>query len=397
MGARDGGRGARLGMGLLLPGIVLLGFQLRSPLVALAPIASAAEAGWHVSSTGFGLLTTVPLLCFGLATPVAAILQRRIGLEAAILVSIGGIVAATVLRSIDGFAVALVAVVVLGLSITIGNVLVPAMIRRDVPRRGRPAATGLYSVSINVGTWLTSIATVPVAAIFGWRAAAAAWSVAGVAAAVVWIVLLRRARSVPPTTVLMRPPRYRPDRLAILLGLGFACQAFSYYGVTTWLPTLLADERGYTPAVAGTVSSVFQLAGACGSIGVPILTLRLSRRTILAIIGVLWISLPVGLLVAPEQFVLFGVLGGAAQGGAFAAIFTIIAEVGGDPNRTTSLSAFVQTVGYVVAALAPPAVGAVHQLTGGWTAPMVLVLVATVGFLVLNLTAATIAGRRAPG
>ncbi|MCU1475147.1 CynX/NimT family MFS transporter, partial [Amnibacterium sp.] len=200
MGARDGGRGARLGMGLLLPGIVLLGFQLRSPLVALAPIASAAESGWHVSSTGFGLLTTVPLLCFGLATPLAAILQRRIGLEAAILVSIGGIVAATVLRSIDGFAVALVAVVLLGLSITVGNVLVPAMIRRDVPRRGRPAATGLYSVSINVGTWLTSICTVPVAAIFGWRAAAAAWSVAGVAAAVVWIVLLRRVRSVPPTT-----------------------------------------------------------------------------------------------------------------------------------------------------------------------------------------------------
>jgi CP family cyanate transporter-like MFS transporter len=216
-------------------------------------------------------------------------------------------------------------------------------------------------------------------------------------AAVVWIVLLRRVRSVPPTTVLMRPPRYRPDRLAILLGLGFACQAFSYYGVTTWLPTLLADERGYSAAVAGTVSSVFQLAGACGSIGVPILTLRLSRRTILAIIGVLWISLPVGLLVAPEQFLLFGVLGGIAQGGAFAAIFTIIAEVGGDPSRTTSLSAFVQTMGYVVAALAPPVVGAVHQVTGGWTGPMLVVLGTTCGFLVLNLAAATIAGRRVPG
>jgi MFS transporter, CP family, cyanate transporter len=98
MSANGGGQRARLGMGLLLAAIVLLGFQLRSPLVALAPIASAAEAGWHVSSTGFGLLTTVPLLCFGLATPIAAMLQRRIGLEAAILVCLGGIIAATVDR-----------------------------------------------------------------------------------------------------------------------------------------------------------------------------------------------------------------------------------------------------------------------------------------------------------
>ncbi|MGN6742973.1 MAG: MFS transporter, partial [Amnibacterium sp.] len=394
----DGGRDARLRMGLLLTGIVLLGFQLRSPLVALAPIAHAAETGWHVSSTGFGLLTTLPLLCFGLATPLAPLLERRIGLETAILVCLGGIVAATVLRSVDGYPLAVASAVLMGIAITIGNVLVPTVIRRDVPRRGRAAATGVYSVSLNVGTWLTSLGTVPLAGLLGWRAAAAAWSVAGIATAVVWVVLLRRVQAAGghPRPPAGPHPRYRPDRLAILLGLGFACQAFSYYGVTTWLPTLLADERGYSAAVAGTASSVFQIAGLAGSIGVPLLTLRLRPRAILAIIGVLWISLPVGLLLAPQQFLLVAVLGGAAQGGGFAAIFTIIAEVGGDPRRTTALSAFVQTVGYVVAALAPPAVGAVHQLAGGWTAPMVVVLAATVGFLVLNLTAATLAARRVP-
>ncbi|HEY8318265.1 MAG TPA: MFS transporter [Amnibacterium sp.] len=396
MGTGDGGRGARPGTGLLLAAIVLLGFQLRSPLVALAPIASAAQAGWDVNSTAFGLLTSVPVLCFGLATPLALFLQRRVGLEASILVCLGGIVAATVLRSIDGFGVALAAVVLLGLSITIGNVLVPTIIRRDVPRRGRPAATSAYSVSVNVGTWLTALGTVPLSVVFGWRVAAAAWSVAGIATGVVWIVLLQRARALPQP-VLMRPPRYRPDRLAILLSLGFACQGFSYYGVTTWLPTLLADERGYSAAVAGTASSVFQIAGIVGAIGVPLLTLRFSSRTVLAIIGLLWISLPVGLLVAPEHFVLFAILGGAGQGGGFAAIFTIIAEVGGDLQRTTALSAFVQTIGYIVASVAPPVVGAAHQLTGAWTGPMVVVLVATVGFLVLNLSAATLAGRREAG
>ena len=394
MRADDDRRAARLRIGLLLAGIVLLGFQLRSPLVALAPVAQAAEQGWGVGSTGFGLLTTLPLLCFGLATPLAPLLDRRIGLEASILVCVGGIVVATVLRSLGGYGFALASVVLLGLAITIGNVLVPTVIRRDVPRAGRAAATGVYSVSLNIGTWLTSIATVPLSGVFGWRTAAAAWSVAGVLTVLLWVVLLRRRSREAVVVPAVPPPRYRPDGIAVLLGLGFACQAFSYYGVTTWLPTLLADERGYTPAVAGSASSVFQLAGMIGSIGVPLLTLRLAPRTILAIVGVLWVSLPVGLLVAPEQFLLVAVLGGAAQGGGFAAIFTIIADIGGDLRRTTALSAFVQSVGYVVAALAPPAVGGLHQLVGGWTVPMLAIVVTTLGFLALNTTAATLAARR---
>ena len=79
------------------------------------------------------------------------------------------VVVATVLRSIDGFGVAVASVVLLGLAITIGNVLVPTVIRRDVPARGRAAATSVYSVAINVGTVITSLATVPLAAVVGWH------------------------------------------------------------------------------------------------------------------------------------------------------------------------------------------------------------------------------------
>ena len=177
MRAADEGRAARGGVALLLAAIVLLAFQLRSPLVALAPVAAQAQRDWAVTPAAFGLLTTVPLLCFGLATPAAPWLARRVGVEGAIEICIGGVVVATVLRSIDGFGVAVASVVLLGLAITIGNVLVPTVIRRDVPARGRAAATSIYSVAINVGTVITSLATVPLAAAVGWRTAVAAWSV----------------------------------------------------------------------------------------------------------------------------------------------------------------------------------------------------------------------------
>ncbi|MGT2426245.1 MFS transporter [Amnibacterium kyonggiense] len=389
----------RLRIALLLVGIALLAFQLRSPLVALAPVATEAQRDWGVTPAAFGLLTTVPLLCFGLATPLAPWLARRIGLESAIEVCIGGIVVATVLRSIDGFGVAIASVVLLGLAITIGNVLVPTVIRRDIAPRGRGAATSVYSVAINVGTVITSLVTVPLAGVLGWRVAVAAWSIAGVLTAAVWLVVLRRTRGAAPLTPVpttIATGRFRPDGLAVLIAVAFASQSSSYYGITTWLPTLLADERGYSAAVAGTASSVFQLAGIGGAIVVPLLRLRFRPRTVIGLIGLLWVSLPVVLLVAPEHFVLGSVLGGIAQGGGFTAIFTIIAEVGGDARRTTALSAFVQTCGYLVAAAAPPAVGAVHQSAGNWIAPMLVVLGSTLCFLVFGVLAATIAARRAP-
>ncbi len=391
----------RAGLPLLLVGIALLAFQLRSPLVAPAPVAEQAQAAWDIAPAAFGLLTTVPLLCFGLATPAAPWLSRRLGLERAIVVCIGGIVVATVLRSVDGFGFALAAVVLLGLAITIGNVLVPAIIRRDVPQRGRAAVTSVYSVAINVGTVITSLITVPLAGLVGWRAAIAAWSVLGLVAAAVWLLLLRRARAAaaaePLASGVPAPvERFRPDALVLLIAAAFAAQSCSYYGITTWLPTLLADERGYSPAVAGSASAVFQLAGIAGAIGVPVLALRLRPRTVIGIIGVLWTTLPIVLLVAPEHFLIGSVLGGIAQGGGFTAIFTIIAEVGGDARRTTALSAFVQTCGYLVAAAAPPAVGAVHQITGGWSAPMLVVLGTTAAFLVFGVLAATLAARRVP-
>jgi CP family cyanate transporter-like MFS transporter len=395
----DEARVARRRIALLLVAIALLAFQLRSPLVALAPVAAEAQRGWGVSPAGFGLLTTVPLLCFGLATPLAPWLARRVGLEVAIECCIGGVVVATVLRSIDGFGVAIASVVLLGLAITVGNVLVPAVIRRDVPARGRAAATSVYSVAINVGTMITSVVTVPLGALLGWRVAVAAWSVAGLVAAIAWLVVLRRARTAarlaPPLPAAARVP-FRPDLLAVLVAVTFTAQSVSYYGVTTWLPTLLADERGYSPAVAGSASAVFQLGGIVGAIVVPLLRLRLRARAVIAVIGVLWVSLPVVLLVSPEHFLLGSITGGIAQGGGFTAVFTIIAEVGGDARRTTALSAFVQSCSYLVAAAAPPVVGALHQLTGGWTAPMLLVLGTTSAFLAFGVLAATLAARRSP-
>src|SRR3712207_2401583 len=133
----DAGERPGPGLPLLLGALVLLGFQLRGPLVAVAPVALEAQRDWDITAPAFGLTTSLPLLCFGLTPPIALVLLRRFGVETALLIGLVGVLVATLLRSFDGFAIALVASVLLGAAITVGNVLVPVLIRRDVPDRGR--------------------------------------------------------------------------------------------------------------------------------------------------------------------------------------------------------------------------------------------------------------------
>jgi MFS transporter, CP family, cyanate transporter len=85
---------------------------------------------------------------------------------------------------------------------------------------------------------------------------------------------------------------------------------------------------------------------------------------------------------------LWTVLLGLGQQGAFPLALMLIVLRGGS-RGTADLSTLAQTVGYLLAALGPVAVGAIHQLTGSWTPCLALL----VGLLVLQVLAGMTAGR----
>ena len=66
--------------------------------------------------------------------------------------------------------------------------------------------------------------------------------------------------------------------------------------------------------------------------------------------------------------------GGAAQGGGLTVIFALVVRKARDVAESRRMSALVQGGGYTVAATGPFVVGAVHEATGDWTAPLALVL-----------------------
>ncbi|MFQ1000682.1 CynX/NimT family MFS transporter [Modestobacter sp. SSW1-42] len=369
---------------LLLAGVLLVALNLRGPLVAVAPVVDDLRRDLLVGAGTIGLLTSIPVLCFGLAAPLASLLIARSGVHRAVLVALAGVLAGTVLRSLGSPAAAIAGTVVIGLGITVGNVVVPVVIGRDFPGATN-IVTAAYTAALNVGATLTSALTAPLADVVGWQAALAAWGLLVVVAAAVWTTALRRqvARAAAAEAAGTAPAPLPPaapgasvwrSPVAWGLTLAFAGQAFSYYGATAWLPTLLADENGLSRATAGASSSLFQVLAVVGAFSVPALVAWWKRPAlVLLAVTALWATLPVGLLVAPGLWPLWCCLAGAAQGGGITVIFIAIVRRSPDLTRSRQLSAMVQGGGYVVAATGPLVIGAVHDATGGWTAPLLVI------------------------
>jgi CP family cyanate transporter-like MFS transporter len=372
---------------LILACIGLIALNMRGPFVAVAPVVDALRTDLGFSPVELGLLTGIPVLCFSLASPLASLAGRRFGAEFAVMLTLLGVLAGVVVRSSGGGASVLVGTVLIGIAITIGNIAVPLIIRRDFAPRRQATAMGVYTAALNIGSFLTSVVTAPLADLLGWRLSLAASAVLALAAIVFWIPTVGIRRALLPAPVPAAPPS-GPGRVAgvrwLIAGLtiGFAGQAFSYYGVTAWLPSFLSDELGMGTAEAGAGSSLFQILAIVGGLGVPLLARFTSTTTVAATLSALWLAVPLGLLLAPELWWLWSSMGGVAQGGGITVIFIAIIKFAHSQAAAGKMSAVVQGVGYCFAALAPTIIGYVHDVSSGWTAPLLVILGTVLAFCV---------------
>jgi CP family cyanate transporter-like MFS transporter len=263
---------------------------------------------------------------------------------------------------------------------------------------------GVYTAALNVGSMVTLSFTVPIADRSGWRVALLAWGALVVVGIAVWWFATRgpvrgggRDRAAAPGLPADRGGDDRRWwRRPVVWGLtiAFAGQAFAYYGMTAWLPVVLSDRLGMSAAQAGVSASIFQIAAIAGAVGVPVL-LRWCAGPRMAVAAVVaaWVPLPLGLLFAPTWWAVWCAFGGAAQGGGLTVIFALVVRKARDVAESRRMSALVQGGGYTVAATGPFVVGAVHEATGDWTAPLALVLAS---ILVLAVAGLLSSGGRAP-
>lgn len=390
---RSGERRSRPGDGLLLAAVLLGGLNLRGAIAAVAPVLGELRADLGLTPSAAGLLTTLPVLCFAALAPAAAWLGRVVGARSAVLGGLVAIAAGSVLRVVDGPAVLLAGTFVVGAAMTVGNILLPVVVKSAFPARAG-TVTGMYTAALSGGAALTAALTAPVAAIWGWRTGLAVWSLIAVLAAGVWLIATSRRPTEEglgggrPTHAVPVPVWRSPVAWAVTIVL--ALQSVLYYALTTWLPTLLVDDAGVSLPTAAFAASMFQLLGIPGALVVPALLSRLRDQRGLALgVAAGWAVLVLGLALEPAAWPLWAGLGGVTQGAGISLAMALVTLRAADPYVVVRLSAMSQLVGYTVGACGPLVVGSLYSATGGWSAPLGLLL----GVTALLGLAGALAGR----
>jgi len=175
-------------------------------------------------------------------------------------------------------------------------------------------------------------------------------------------------------------------RLAWMMVGFFGTQALQAYVVFGWLPEILTSA-GTTDTVAALYVSLLALIGVLIAAVVPALMAHLNVVVLMVTMASCYLAGYLGLLVDPAGPTwLWTVLIGIGTG-AFPVALTLIGMRARTSSGTLALSGFTQSFGYLLASVGPFLFGVVHDLTGGWTAALVLLMGLVLVHLAFGLAA----------
>lgn len=368
----------RIVLGLAL---MLVAFNLRPALSTVGPLLATIRESTGLSAGGAAILTTLPVLCLGIACALAAPLIRRIGPDLAVLVGATILAAGLTLRGLGGLGPLFVGTALAAVGIGLDNVLLPALVKRDFSGSGG-LMTGLYTMTLCLGAAAGAGAAVPVEHALGggWPSALAIWALPALVAAFLWIPFARRTASTraPSAGRLLRDP------LAWWVTGFMGLQSSLAYTLFGWLPLLL-QARGLSALDAGLYASLMTLIQAPGALITAMLAARArdQRAWIVAIPGLTAASFLM-LAFGPEALRIPAACAlGFGIGGCFGLGLTLIVLRAADAASAAGLSAMAQGIGYTGACLGPLAFGLAHEATGGWgLAGGLFVTIAVVAILV---------------
>ena len=376
---------ARAGIGMFLA-LILMAINLRTIVVSLPPVVDDVRADLGLSGAAGGLLTTLPVLCFGLLAPLAPRLARRVPIERLIVACGLVTAAAAALRGAGGLGPLFAGTLLAGGGVALAQAVLPMFVRTRFPKQAG-SLMGAFTLSLALGGTIAAGATVPLERWLGggWEVGLSVWAIPGALAALLWLPAAlgpgTRVTGDPPAALMRRP-------LAWAVALYFGVQSMVFYAGLAWLPSIMRDE-GYSADEAGALLALSALTSLIPAFLVPVLAARRSRQSglMLGFVGLVLVSL-IGMLVAPRSAPLWMVVLGLGQGGTLGLGLILPVLRGGDAATVASMTAMTLSAGYLLAATGPALLGAVHDASGNWTAPLVLLTAIAALQLVPGLVAA---------
>lgn len=355
--------------------VMLAALNLRPAVVAVAPLLGDIRSTQHLGGAAAGLLTALPVLCFGLMAPLAPWLGRRLRLERTVLVCLLVVLGGTAVRLLVPTAALFTGTLLIGVAVGIVNVLLPALIKRDLSSYAG-VMTGLYSMTLSGGAAIAAGLTVPIrdATGWSWRPTLAVWGVLAIVALAVWVPRsIRRGRAEVASQHVEGSLLRSPIAWAVTIYMGM--QSLIFYTVSAWLPEIFS-ARGMSDAAAGGMLSLFGIVGAACSLVMPMIATRMPDQrlivvgtTVICAVGLL------GLIWVPAIPALWVCLIGFGPGTGIGLALLMMVLRSSTTRQASDLSGMAQTIGYVLAAVGPSLIGGVHDLTHSWTTALLVLTV----------------------
>lgn len=363
--------------------LCLVATLMRPAVTAVGPVIDRISADTGIPLALLGSLSTIVLITWAIVSPFAHGFGRRLGLGGAVLAAMGLLAVGAIVRSLPGSNAWLwIGTAIIGIALAIGNVLLPAVIKRDFPLRV-PMMMGVYSAILGGAGAVASGLAVPIANATGsdtgtgWRLSllVTGAAVAPLALLAWWLVSrheIRAMRAAAPVPA-SRLGIWR-DPVAWQVAGYMGVQSTTFYVLVTWIATMSLDT-GRSDTLAGIDVMVYQVFSLVGSLTVALAMRGRGARLTPAALPLLGIAGIAGLMLWPDAIGFWVVPLGVFSGMSLGVSLTLMAERARDHGASSALSGMSQAVGYAIAAVGPALFGAVHAITGSWTLALTILLV----------------------
>ncbi|MEL0537596.1 MFS transporter [Staphylococcus debuckii] len=376
---------------VLVIAIVLVASTLRAPLTAVGPVIDQIKDALHITNSVAGILTTIPLIIFGIISPLVSKITAKLTMSRTVFMAIIIILLALIVRILGGFNFFIIGTLLLGVGIALNNVVLPSYVKWKFPMQVG-IMTGLYSGTMNFTAGLGGGLSFPLSEISGYRLSLSFWIIFGMIAAILWLPQMKSGSKAEKKMLEEVEHKDRKrfhvsrSKLAWSIALMMGFQSMIFYTFVAWVPSILVD-RGLNQSSAGYLLMLNQFSQVPMTFLFPILASKMkNQKLLITIVSALFI---IGFaLFFTQSFTLLiigMILAGFGMGSGFSLCMTFFSIRARTSDGSIALSGFGQSVGYFVAAIGPFFVGLLHDLTGGWVSGIIALIIMGILFYIFGL------------
>ncbi|MBA1434049.1 MFS transporter [Lactobacillus bombi] len=346
----------------------------------MPPILPWLKSELGLATSMGGLLTTIPLLIFSILSPLIANWGVKKGNAQVLLITLTILALGSYLRVIPNQWILIGATILVGIGISGGNVLLPAVIQEYFPHK-TVILTSLYTFMMGFVASIGTGVAAPLTKAANLGTSIAVISGFSLLALGVWFLVVHKL----PQTAQKQAGLKKGHTFALLhyrltwmITFFFGAQSLLYYSMLTWLPVYWSDT-GFSTTTSGLLATIFQLSGMPLSLLTPIIARKKS--------GMYFISCLMGggfglgailLLMFQHNFVLnlfIAVLLGVAAGASFSMCVVFFQRKTSSIVETAQISGLAQSFGYLLAACGPVLSGLINSWTNAWWPVLVIYLI----------------------